>query len=156
MSERAREFVADDLWLLIAIVTFVLTALVAIAGFGTLTPAIAVVGWFLLTPIFLFWGADVATLVLDEEEPETATEAGEDDALAELKRRYAEGEIDDEEFEHRLDRLLEVDAAMDAEGIPRSARGPTGQAARREAAGDEETTVSTTSDAYERERAREW
>ena len=155
MSDRAREFVAEDLWLLVAIVTFVLTALAAIAGFGSLTPVVAIIGWFLLTPIFLFWGEEIATMVYGEEGTEAPVSDAEDDALAELKRRYAEGEIDDEEFEHRLDRLLEVDAAMDADGIPRSARGATGQAAGREAAGDEEPTVSTTSDAYERERARE-
>ncbi len=32
-----------------------------------------------------------------------------DDALAALRRRYAEGEIDDLEFERRLERLLETE-----------------------------------------------
>ncbi|WP_424017523.1 SHOCT domain-containing protein [Halorientalis pallida] len=32
-----------------------------------------------------------------------------DDALAALRRRYAEGEIDDVEFERRLERLLETE-----------------------------------------------
>ena len=156
MSSRAREFVAEDLWLLVAIVTLVLTALVAIAGFGSLTPVVAIIGWFLLTPILLFWGEEIAAVMYGTEETETAAGESRDDALTELKRRYAEGEIDDEEFEHRLDRLLEVDAAMDADGIPRSARGQTSQTARREAASDEAAgEPRSTTDVYPPERARE-
>ena len=109
-----REFVAEDLWLLVAIVTFALTALVGMTGLEVLAGAVAVVGWFLITPILLFWGEEVAELLFEEEaqsrdrsvDPDTE----EDPALAELKRRYAEGEIDDEEFEHRLERLVELDA----------------------------------------------
>ncbi|RXK47291.1 SHOCT domain-containing protein [Halorientalis pallida] len=37
------------------------------------------------------------------------TTEAEDDALAALRRRYAEGEIDDVEFERRLERLLETE-----------------------------------------------
>ncbi|ELZ20271.1 hypothetical protein C475_20897 [Halosimplex carlsbadense 2-9-1] len=38
-----------------------------------------------------------------------------DDALAELRDRYARGEIDDEEFEARVERLLETESVDDAE-----------------------------------------
>jgi uncharacterized membrane protein len=115
MNERLREFVAEDLWLLVAIVTFAFTALVGLAGLEALAGAVAVVGWFLLTPILLFWGEEVADLLLGpererERERRVEPDPEEDAALAELKRRYAEGEIDDEEFEHRLERLVELDA----------------------------------------------
>lgn len=44
-----------------------------------------------------------------EKEPEPAVEeVPDEDPLSVLKRRYADGDIDDEEFEARLDRLLET------------------------------------------------
>ena len=156
MSSRAREFVAEDLWLLVAIVTLVLTALVAIAGFGSLTPVVAIIGWFLLTPILLFWGEEIAAVMYGTEETETAAGESRDDALDELKRRYAEGEIDDEEFEHRVDRLLEADFAVDRtpgsvaagrDGDRHPASG-TGRTARR----DEPAASAVEDDPNDRER----
>lgn len=41
--------------------------------------------------------------------------AAEDDPVAVLKRRYAEGEITEEEFEHRLERLVSAPGEIDAE-----------------------------------------
>jgi uncharacterized membrane protein len=38
-----------------------------------------------------------------------------DEALAELRDRYAGGELDDEEFEARVERLLETESVDDAE-----------------------------------------
>jgi hypothetical protein len=38
-----------------------------------------------------------------------------DEALAELRDRYARGELDDEEFEARVERLLETESVDDAE-----------------------------------------
>lgn len=114
MESRVQQFVAEELWLLIGIVTFALAGLAAIAGFGGLTPVIGIIGWFLLAPIFLFWGEEIAEAVFNETKPAADTvHNNEEDALSELKRRYAEGEIDDDEFEHRLDRLLQVDHALD-------------------------------------------
>ncbi|EMA27466.1 hypothetical protein C446_17806 [Halobiforma nitratireducens JCM 10879] len=112
-----REFVAEDLWLLIGIVTFALLSIVGTVGLEPIAGLIAIVGWFLLTPIFLFWGEEIADALFDEESGEfrraTADDAGEDDAIAELKRRYAAGEIDDAEFERRLERLVGVDDALE-------------------------------------------
>lgn len=105
MSTDLQEFVAEDLWLLIGIGTFALAGLVSVAGFGSLAAPIAVVGWFLLAPIFLFWGEEIAAWLYEGNGSAREPSA----PLDELKRRYAEGEIDDEEFERRLDRLLQVD-----------------------------------------------
>ncbi|WP_435196841.1 SHOCT domain-containing protein [Natronomonas sp. EA1] len=59
-----------------------------------------VVGFAVLLPIF-------AMLVeSDETEPDGEPEAT---PLEDLKRRYANGELDEEEFERRLERLLETD-----------------------------------------------
>ncbi|WP_255170988.1 SHOCT domain-containing protein [Natrononativus amylolyticus] len=112
MGDRLQRFVAEDLWLLIAVVTFAILSLVGLAGLEALAGAIAIVGWFLLTPIFLFWGEEIADWLFEEREPERTHNESEG-ALDELKRRYAEGEIDDAEFEHRLNRLLEVDDALE-------------------------------------------
>ena len=106
MSNDLQEFVAEDLWLLIGIMTFALAGFVSTVGFGSLAASVAIIGWFLLTPIFLFWGEEIAAWLYEDDEPARETAP---DPLDELKRRYAEGEIDDEEFEHRLDRLVRVD-----------------------------------------------
>ena len=106
MSDRAREFVAEELWLATAIVTFGLAATIPIAfpGSTVLVPLIPVVGWFLLTPLFYFWGEDIAALLYGEETPETPP-----DPLEALKGRYARGEIDEEAFERRLEKLVALD-----------------------------------------------
>lgn len=56
MAKSRQEFVDDDLWLLIGVVTFALVSLVGAAGLEALAAAITIVGWFLLAPVFLFWG----------------------------------------------------------------------------------------------------
>ena len=111
MPSDRKEFVAEDLWLFIAVVTFGTIALVGFIGLEAVAGFVAIVGWFLLTPIFLFWGEEIAEWLYGEktERADVSTPDREDDALAELKRRYASGEITEEEFERRLERLLAVD-----------------------------------------------
>jgi uncharacterized membrane protein len=111
MAFDVRELVAEDCWLLIGVVTVALLSLVGIAGLEALAGAIAIVGWFLLVPLFLFWGEEIAEIAFDDDASEPS--AGSDDPFEELKRRYAAGEIDDEEFKRRLDRLVGVDAAFE-------------------------------------------
>ncbi|WP_408958088.1 SHOCT domain-containing protein [Natrinema sp. 74] len=115
MPSRLQRFIAEDGWLLIAIVTLALTSVVAISGLGVLAAAISIIGWFLLMPILLFWGEEIATALENDDAP-TATASdptSEADPLDELKRRYAAGEIDDAEFERRLERLVAVDDLPD-------------------------------------------
>ncbi|WP_049927752.1 hypothetical protein [Halopiger goleimassiliensis] len=113
MGFDAKEFVADDLWLLIGMVTFGLVALVGLTGIEALASAIAIVGWFVLVPLFLFWGEELAELlVADRDERDASDDERSDDALEALKRQYAEGKIDDREFERRLERLVGVDDAL--------------------------------------------
>ncbi|WP_440771767.1 SHOCT domain-containing protein [Natronorubrum sp. DTA28] len=113
MATRLEEFVAEELWLLIGVVTFALVSLAGLTGLEGLAGAISIVGWFLLTPLFLFWGEEIADLFFGDEETTPDTENTEMDALEDLKRRYAAGEIDDDEFEHRLERLMSVDDLPD-------------------------------------------
>ncbi|MDZ7746456.1 MAG: SHOCT domain-containing protein [Halobacteriales archaeon] len=63
-----------------------------------------VVGFAVVLPL-------VGILTDDEEEAE---EEEEEDPVERLKRRYADGELTDAEFEHRLERLLETDDAETA------------------------------------------
>ena len=120
MSDTRREFVADSLWLLIAIVTLPLAGLLGIAGVPLGGEAITIIGWLLLTPVFFLWGDEIATMIYG---PETAEEGRQqEDAIEMLKRRYAAGEIDEEEFEERLDFLLNTEAAtIEGEGLVREA-----------------------------------
>lgn len=55
------------------------------------------------------WGSQSET---DEEREIDVEDAPEEDPVSVLKRRYAEGDLDDEEFEARLDRLLETPDTM--------------------------------------------
>ncbi|WP_206424945.1 pentapeptide repeat-containing protein [Halosimplex salinum] len=52
-----------------------------------------------------------------EAEPEPKSDDADErpDPLADLRRRYADGEIDDAEFERRVERLLETESMTDAE-----------------------------------------
>ena len=112
MSERKKEFVAEELWLLIAVLTVGITALAGAIGLPDVIPGVlAILGFVILTPLFLFWGEEIAELWLGESEASQETTAP--DALSELKRRYSQGEIDDEESERRIDRLLELDDDLD-------------------------------------------
>lgn len=129
MSARLQRFVAEELWLLIAVVTLPLMMLLDTLGPELFAEVAMIVGWFMLTPLFLFWGGDIAGILFADEsrESDAAESATEDDAIAELKRRYAEGEIDEVEFERRLDRLVALDEAdpdiqfPDSPGVQRSA-----------------------------------
>jgi len=128
MSERKKEFVAEELWLLIAVLTVGFTALSGAIGLPEVVPGVlAIVGFVILTPLFLFWGEEIADIWFDESARQDQDDETESDALSELKQRYARGEIGDEEFERRLDRLLELDDGLeqghyrltDTEGIDR-------------------------------------
>jgi uncharacterized membrane protein len=63
-----------------------------------------------------YWDGD-ATLPGETDDESTAESADEEtttDALASLRDRYARGELTDEQFERKLDRLLETETLEDA------------------------------------------
>ena len=155
---RLQEFVAEELWLLIAIVTFVAGMFLAIAGFETLLVVTIGLGWFLLVPIFLFWGDEIADGLFDTDSADDAAETDNDEAaITELKRRYAEGEIDDDEFERRLDRLLAVDDVLEDVFADRHEASASERASRTDASHAQRsgTTGRDTEDATAHERERE-
>lgn len=100
-----------------------------VVGGGVLAPLVTSLWWTL--PVVWFLGLFVILPVLHtlaKPLPESGngveSHAG-DPALDALRERYARGEINEREFERRLDRLLEtedVDAADPADGVPTRVR----------------------------------
>jgi uncharacterized membrane protein len=64
-----------------------------------------------------WWDEDARGVERDADET-----SEEDDALAELRSRYARGELTDEQFERKLERLLETETLEDVEDEKRRAR----------------------------------
>jgi uncharacterized membrane protein len=86
----------------VAVVTLPLGILTALFVGTEEAAVVFVVGWLLLVPLIAIVGDELAGAgEEDGEEP-----AG---PLEELKGRYARGEIDEAEFERRVDRLLETE-----------------------------------------------
>lgn len=96
------------------------TALTLLAAFGSL--ALGIQLWWVF---FIVGFAGVMPLAVgltrlyesrqESESPVASPPTGADEeALATLRRRYAAGEIDEGEFEHRVERLLETESVADA------------------------------------------
>jgi hypothetical protein len=65
-----------------------------------------------------WWEDDRVTTTHREDEPEPTDDTdaeSTDDALQTLRERYARGELTDEQFERKLERLLEVETVEDLE-----------------------------------------
>ncbi|WP_418285956.1 SHOCT domain-containing protein [Halorubrum sp. DTA46] len=103
----------------IAVLSFGLTALFAVLLSGALEaliPATFILGFFVLIPLVLLLGDDFP-LVGSEETTEESAVTTDADPLETLRERYATGEIGEEEFERRLDRLLETEDLADRADI---------------------------------------
>jgi len=92
---------------LIGVLSFGFTALFAVLGLGVAVPATFVTGFFILWPLVYVLGEDFPLVESDTESD--ADDVSDEDPVETLRRRYATGEIDDTEFERRLDRLLETE-----------------------------------------------
>ncbi|WP_123534951.1 SHOCT domain-containing protein [Halosimplex salinum] len=70
-----------------------------------------IVGWFLLTPLIPIVGNEIWPALRERSQRGEAADESDAaaDPLAELKARYARGEIDDAEFERRVERLVELE-----------------------------------------------
>jgi uncharacterized membrane protein len=58
----------------------------------------------------------------EREEPSRTGDSDTDAALADLRERYARGELDDEAFEARVERLLETESVADAKSFAKRQR----------------------------------
>ncbi|MFC5277654.1 SHOCT domain-containing protein [Halorubrum rubrum] len=110
---------------LVAVLSFGLTSLFAVLELGVLVPATFVTGFLLLLPLVALLGDDVPLVEPADPAETTSANVGEtrshdgENPIATLRRRYATGEIDEPEFERRLDRLLETEEferAVDRDG----------------------------------------
>jgi len=85
-----------------------------------------VVGWLLVVPLIdVFSGTDDEVdwdQRADREVDDGATVGDREDALDLLRERYARGELDDEAFERKVERLLETESLDDAETLLADAR----------------------------------
>jgi uncharacterized membrane protein len=101
---------------LIAILSFGLTSLSAVLFPGQLVglgPAIFITGFFILIPLVVVLGEDFPLVAADGDAADASVDSGATGSaerpVAALRDRYASGEIDEAEFERRLDRLLETE-----------------------------------------------
>ena len=111
---------------LVAVLTLPVGLLVALFVGLQSAAVVFIVGWLLLTPLIPIVGEEILpqlTSAVGSDDAETDTTAdstteGAADALERLKARYANGEIDEAEFERRVERLVAVedlDLAADAD-----------------------------------------
>jgi len=98
---------------LVAILSFGLTSLFAVllpVVLEPLIPATFILGFFVLIPLVALLGEDFPLVEPEAADGRSAsTTATAEDPLATLRERYATGEIGEEEFERKLDRLLETE-----------------------------------------------
>ncbi|WP_313694026.1 SHOCT domain-containing protein [Halorarum halobium] len=110
-----------------AVGTLPFVALSAILLGGQAAAIVAILGWFLLTPLSAVIQEEVLAdegtgwnrtegdddAVVERRNPWWGTvetrEVEESDPLDRLRERYADGEIDEDEFERRLDLLLDTE-----------------------------------------------
>lgn len=128
MTERAREFVSEEWWLFVLLAVGVVLALVGMLGLGVYSGAVAIVVFVALMFVFLFWNDRIDQLFFGSRREEstdsgvendgTGSDEQESEELVELKRRYAEGELSESEFERELDELLESEDLGVDDGIP--------------------------------------
>jgi len=104
---------------LLAAVALIFGAPFAVAGFAlivgpiiVLIEASALLGFFALFMIAFFGYFTAALLLNDDEETDAETDSPVD-PVTELEQRYVRGELSDEEFEHRLDRLIETEETIE-------------------------------------------
>jgi uncharacterized membrane protein len=96
------------------------TALTLLAAFGSL--ALGVQLWWVFFIVGFAGVMPVAvglTKLYESRQASTSSVASppagaDEEALATLRRRYAAGEIDEVEFEHRVERLIETESVADA------------------------------------------
>ncbi|WP_135824660.1 SHOCT domain-containing protein [Halorussus ruber] len=115
MHERSVQFEKKRLLGTLSVLTFGLTALAAVLHLDFIVPVIFVLGYFVLVPMVAMLG-DSLPMVASESDEDAAVESVQsassgDDAIDELRARYARGELTDAEFERRLERLIETEDA---------------------------------------------
>ncbi|WP_137284460.1 SHOCT domain-containing protein [Halorussus salinisoli] len=114
MRDSSLQFEKKTLLPTLSVLTFGLTALAAVLGLGSLVPVIFVLGFFIVVPLVAILGDSLPMVGTGDDDvsvKSSVSDTSEDDAIDELRARYARGELTDAEFERRLERLLETEDA---------------------------------------------
>ncbi|KAA9399147.1 SHOCT domain-containing protein [Haloarcula sp. CBA1130] len=76
--------------------------------------AALLVGYVVIVPLTeLLYGDPDEEEDIEEADPAPSRDAGDETPLERLRRRYAEGELTDDQFERKLERLLETETLED-------------------------------------------
>jgi uncharacterized membrane protein len=126
-----RENSSDEASTLSAVAAGVVTLVTLGTAFGLL--ALGYPFFWIAFPIGFGGGLPLAIALTRWYESETAMDDNRsrqgrndtDRSLAELRDRYARGELDDEEFEARVERLLETESVADAQHFTERRTTPT-------------------------------
>ncbi|WP_435364301.1 SHOCT domain-containing protein [Haloarchaeobius sp. DYHT-AS-18] len=107
----------DKLPALIVFATLAAVIVLGMMGFGSIAGLVAALGFVVVLPLSAILNDELRALFGGgkhrQRTPVSTTESGPNDALEELKRRYAAGELSDEEFEARTEKLLENESLDD-------------------------------------------
>jgi len=109
MNDRGTQFERKQLLAVLSVLTFGLTALTAVLGLEALTPAIFILGFFIVVPLVAILGDSLPFVASGDEGVDRDVAADGVDPVERLRTRYARGELTDEEFERRLERLIETE-----------------------------------------------
>lgn len=95
----------------LSVLTFGLTAFFAVVGLEFLVPTTFVLGFFIVVPLVALLGDSLPIVESEGDDGERVGVSDDlgDGPIAELRARYARGELTDAEFERRLERLLETE-----------------------------------------------
>ncbi len=118
MEPSLRERLAENLTAITATVVTGTWLAAMLLGFSWWL-AFMLFGYIVIVPVVALLFDDEETEQQDDGEFESAARSAERDSadadpLAELRRRYANGELTDEQFERKLDKLLETETLEDA------------------------------------------
>ncbi len=111
MQRRSMRFEKTTLLAALSVLTFGLTAFFAVVGLEFLVPTTFVLGFFVVVPLVALLGDALPMVESETDGVEVEREPTGDGPIDELRARYARGELTDEEFERRLERLLETEDA---------------------------------------------
>jgi uncharacterized membrane protein len=112
---------SDSTGELTGLVSSVVSGLTIVVAFSLLALGysnfwvVFIIGFAAVMPLSTKMASWYESRSTDDAESSSTESAEEQDALTRLRERYATGDIDEEEFERRVERLLETESVDDAE-----------------------------------------
>ncbi|WP_267640106.1 SHOCT domain-containing protein [Haloarchaeobius amylolyticus] len=110
----------DKLPALIVFGTLAAVILLGVMGFGSIAGLVAALGFIVVLPLSAILNDELRSLFGGSRDRNQVSHSSRapseaDDALEELKRRYAAGELSETEFEERTEKLLENERLEDVQ-----------------------------------------